>query len=382
MSKSTAIWIITGIILMLCLSCAQEEQGQGLAKVGGYVITEQTLQDRLEKMPPFMKQQLATPEGRQRFVEALVEEEVIVREARKRGFDDTEEFKDEMKQRERDMLVRLFYERVIQAEATPPDSEVVAYYESHIRDYSTPEYARARHILVDTRKQAIELKSRLESGADFGELAEEYSLDEQTKRRKGVFPGRIEREAPIGGLGNVPELKEAIFSLEVGEVSEPIKTDMGYHLVRVDERSPETVRPYEEVKAEISKVLTNTRQQGVRDRILEELKSDYNVVYLSESEERARTPEELFAMASEESDPRKKIEYYKEFIETYPANDRAYEAKFMIGFTLAEDLTDYDAAEKEFREFLAKYPDNDLSDDANWMLENMRSGAQPEFAPE
>ena len=382
MSKNTAIWVITGMIFVLCLSCAQEEGGQGLAKVGSYVITEQTLEDRLEKMPPFVKQQVATPEGKQRFLQALVEEEVIVREAMKRGLDDTEEFRDEIRQRERDLLVRLFYEKVIQAEATPPDSEVVAYYEAHIKDYSVPEHVRARHILVDTRKQALEIKSRLASGADFGQMAEEYSLDEQTKRRQGEFQGWIERDAPIKGLGNITEIKDALFSMEVGEVSEPIKTDMGYHIVRVDEHNPETVRPYEDVEGEISKVLTNTRQEGVRDRILAELKSEYNVVYLSESEEPPRTPEDLFAMASEESDPRKKVEHYRTFIETYPDNQRAYEAKFMIGFTLAEDLKDYDGAEKAFREFLDEYPENDLSDDANWMLENMRSGAQPDFAPE
>ncbi len=382
MVKKASIWIVTGVILGLCLSCAREDQDQGLARIGDYVITDQTLEDRLEGMPPFMKQQLATPEGKQRFVQAVVEEEIIVREALKRGFDDTEEFKDEIERRERDLLVRLFYERVIQAEATPPDSMTVAYYEAHLRDYSIPEHARARHILVETRKQALELKSRIESGADFGELVQEYSLDQQTKLRQGEMHGRIERGVPIKGLGDVPELEDAIFSLRVGEVSEPVKTALGYHLVRVDELNPETAKPFEEVKAEIATVLTNTRREGVRDRVLAELKSEYGVVYLSESKGQVETPEALFKMASEESNPQKKIEHYQKFIDIYPDNDRAYEAKFMIGFTLAEDVNDYDEAEKAFKEFLKEYPENDLSDDADWMLENMRSGGQPDFAPE
>ena len=311
-----------------------------------------------------------------------MEEEIIVREALKRGFDDTEEFKDEIKRRERDLLVRLFYERVIQAEATPPDSVAVAYYEAHLKDYSIPEHARVRHILVETRKQALELKSQIESGADFGQLALGYSLDQQTRQRQGEMHGMIERDAPIKGLGDVPELRDAIFSLEVGELSEPLKTDLGYHLVMVDERNPESARPFAEVQTEITTVLTNTNREGVRDRILADLKSEYGVVYLSESPEQVETPEALFKMASEESNPRKKIEHYQKFIDTYQDNDRAYEAKFMIGFTLAEDVNDYDAAEKTFKEFLEEYPENDLSDDANWMLENMRSGGQPDFSPE
>jgi hypothetical protein len=259
---------------------------------------------------------------------------------------------------------------------------VVAYYEAHIKDYSTPENARARHILVDTRKRALELRSQIESGADFGALAEEHSLDAQTRKTQGMIPGRIERDAPIRGMGDITELKEAVFSLEVGEVSDPIKTDLGYHLVMVTERNPESVKPFDEVRRDITTVLTNTRQEGVRDRVIADLMSKYDVVYLAESTDKPETPEEMFAKASEESNPRKKIDQYQRFIDTYPGNERAYEAKFMIGFTLAEDIKDFDEAEKVFKEFLEEYPENDLSDDASWMLENMRSGAQPEFAPE
>lgn len=383
MGKNAAIWMLTGLVLALCLSCAQEDQGQGLAKVGNYTITDQTVEKRLEGMPPFMQQQLATPEGKQRFVEALVEEEILVREALKRGFDDTPEFKDEIDRRKRDLLVRLFYEKVIQAEAAPPDSDVVAYYEAHLVDYSIPEHALARHILVETKNQALDLKKQIESGADFGELAREHSLDQQTKQREGLLHGRIERDAPIRGLGDVPELTDAIFSLAPGEISEPIKTELGYHLVRVDELNPETAKPLEEVEGDIANVLTNTRREGVRDRILADLKAKYDVVYLSGSGGgEPATPEDLFKVASEESNPRKKIEHYQKFIEMYPENERTYEAKFMIGFTLAEDIKDYDEAEKSFREFLEEYPANDLTDDANWMLENMRSDKQPDFAPE
>ena len=76
---------------------------------------------------------------------------------------------------------------------------------------------------------------------------------------------------------------------------------------------------------------------------------------------------------------RKKIEYYEEFVKTYPDNERVYEAMFMIGFTLAEDLRSYDEAQKAFEDFLEKHPESDLSDDARWMIENMRSGEEPDF---
>ena len=112
------------------------------------------------------------------------------------------------------------------------------------------------------------------------------------------------------------------------------------------------------------------------------MKSKYRVEYISEATEVARSPEDLFKTASEASGPREKIKYYRQFMEEFPENERVYEAQFMIGFTLAEDLKDYDEAERVFTEFLEKYPQGDLSDDARWMMENMRSGKEPQFDDE
>jgi peptidyl-prolyl cis-trans isomerase C len=381
LSRLAGISILLCVVVGLNASCGREDEGVPVAKVGNRVITEQDIEKRLESMPPFMRQQLSTPDGKKRFVNALVEEEAIVREARARGLDQTEEFNDEIEMAKRDLLVRLFYSKVIEAASAPSDAEVAAYYEAHLNDYTVPEHVMARHIVVETRREAQALKKEIESGADFGELARERSLDQQTKRREGIFHGRIERGKPISGLGEMPELVEAAFDLDVGELSDPIETELGYHLMRVDERNPAETRSLDTVREDIAAALANAKVEGVRDSLMGYLKNKYKVVYYLESSGQT-SPEGLFKLASEESDARRKIQYYRDFIETYPENERAYEAKFMIGFTLAEDLSDYDEAEGVFKEFLEEYPENDLTDDARWMLENMRTGGQPDFTSE
>jgi peptidyl-prolyl cis-trans isomerase C len=374
--------VVTVIIIGaigICLGCAKQEESEGLAKVGDKIITNADLEERLRGMPPYMKQQLSTPEGRKRFIQGLVEEEVIVREALARGLDRTDDFRREMELRKRDTLVRQFYSDVIEAEAAPPESLVVAYYEAHRVDYAVPENLQARHILVESKEQAENLRERLLAGEDFGELAEEHSLDQQTKGRDGMLHGSIERGAVVRGLGKLPEFVEGCFQIEEGELSQPIRTELGYHIVRVDKKNPETVKPLDEVRQEIEGLLRNTRVNEVRDRMLNDLKVKYKVVYLTEAQSGPKTPEDLFKLASEETNPQEKIKHYEEFIETYPDNERAYEAKFMIGFTLAEDLENFEEAEQVFNQFLEQYPESDLSDDAKWMIENMRSGTQPEF---
>ncbi len=375
--------LIIIVLVGICLSCAKEEPGEGLAMIGDEVVTLEDIQTRLEGMPPFMQEQLATPEGRARLLKAVVEEEIIVREALERGLDKTDVFKDEMARRERDMLVRLFYERVIEAESQPSPSDVDAYYEANKAEFTIPESVRGRHILVETKSEAQRVRSQLEGGADFVGLAKEKSLDTYTKDRDGVFHGEILRGKPIKGLGEVPELVEVCFQLEPGQLSQPVKTEKGYHIVRIDQRTRETVKPLDQVRSDIVSKLVYDNRAAVRDSILGELMTRYDVVFISDDTSAAlQTPEDLFKIASEESDPGLKIKHYRQFTEQFPDDERAYEAKFMIGFTMAEDLHDYDGAEQEFKEFLKQFPETDLSDDAKWMIENMRSGKQPEFGSE
>jgi peptidyl-prolyl cis-trans isomerase C len=371
--------IVFAAITAVLTGCAKEPESQGLAKVGGTVITEADFEARLKGMPPYMRQQLTSPEGKERFLKGLVEEEAIVQEAEAMGLDELDEFLAEMRLRRRDALVRQFYEKVIEAQSVPTDEEIAAYYEAHQEEFLVPEYLEARHILVDTKSEALKVLGRLAEGDSFEDLASEYSLDKQTSGRGGLLHGRVQRDAPIRGLGNLPELTEACFQLEVGTPSKPIRTEMGYHIVVVDGRFEESVRPLDEVRGEISNLLAPEVRERVRDEIVADLMSRYDVEFLVAYDTEPASPEDLFRLASEEPNPRKKIEYYEKFVEAYPDNERVYEAMFMVGFTLAEDLRDYDEAQKVFEEFLEKHPESDLSDDARWMLENMRSGEEPDF---
>jgi parvulin-like peptidyl-prolyl isomerase len=125
----------------------------------------------------------------------------------------------------------------------PTEQELSAYLEEHREDYDTPEEVHARHILIrvpegaseaeiaQAKKQIEDIKKELENGADFAELAKKYSQD----------PG----SAPNGGdLGffrrgqMVKEFEDAAFSLEPGQISDPVRTQFGFHLIKVEEKKP------------------------------------------------------------------------------------------------------------------------------------------------
>lgn len=373
------------IFLMICLvliSCSREKNQAGskqakvLAKIGNKQITMKDLEERYASMPPFIKQQINNPDGRRKLLKAMVDEEVIVREAESRGFERTDEFKTEMERRRRDTLINLFVDNVIDAAARPSEEEMKKYYEDNKDRFTEPAKANARHILTKTEGEAIEVKNRLLAGMDFAEAARKYSIDAVTNRRGGVIPGDITQEGDVPGLGRVAELVDAIFSMNPGEIGGPIKTELGYHIVKVEVKNPARPKEFERVKDQIESQMRVARQGAVRDSIMDALMKKYRVVFLEGEDVDLMGPDELFKQASEESNNMEKIKYYEMFLKRFPDNPRAYEAKFMIGFTLAEELHDYDGAEKVLKEFVEQYPNNDLTDDAIWMLENMRSGTQ------
>ncbi len=118
--------------------------------------------------------------------------------------------------------------------ATATESEARAFFEENKARFNRPETARARHILVpdDANGARIirEIRARIERGEDFAVLAREYSIDGSAQA--GGDLGSFER----GRM--VPEFEKAVFSLPIGKVSQPVKTQFGWHLIRVDERTP------------------------------------------------------------------------------------------------------------------------------------------------
>jgi peptidyl-prolyl cis-trans isomerase C len=89
--------------------------------------------------------------------------------------------------------------------------------------------ASARHILVATEKECLDLKEKIEKGADFGEMAQKYSKcpsGRQGGELGEFYPGQM-----------VPEFDKVVFSEEVGKVHGPVKTDFGYHLIEITSRS-------------------------------------------------------------------------------------------------------------------------------------------------
>jgi peptidyl-prolyl cis-trans isomerase C len=146
-------------------------------------------------------------------------------------------------------------------EGAVDEAKVQAAYEEATAEFQpAPEY-NASHILVETEERAQELKAELEAGADFAELAQANSSD-----------GSAAQGGELGWFGEgrmVPEFEAAVRELEVGEVSDPVQSQFGWHLIKLNEKRETSPPPLEQVRVEIENRL---RQEALQAE-LEELRA-------------------------------------------------------------------------------------------------------------
>ncbi|MFA7215212.1 MAG: peptidylprolyl isomerase, partial [Bacillota bacterium] len=148
--------------------------------------------------------------------------------------------------------------------------EMKEYFEQNKESFVVKEQIKASHILTETKEAAVEVKEKLSAGEDFAELAREYSTDESNKDSGGDL-GIVKR----GEM--VEEFEEAAFALEAGSISEPVKTNFGYHIIKVDEKKEAQEANYEKSKEEIEEILFDGKVQTEFNTWYKEKLDEYEI---------------------------------------------------------------------------------------------------------
>ena len=152
--------------------------------------------------------------------------DLILKEAKDQKIDQTAEFKDALQFTEAQLTQRVYLDKLLKENVT--DAKVQARYEEMAASLSNKVEYKASHILVKTEEEAKEIKLKLGKGADFSALAKEYSLD--NNKDDGGNLGYFTK----GQM--VPAFEDAVASLKVGETSSPVKTDFGYHIIKLEDK--------------------------------------------------------------------------------------------------------------------------------------------------
>jgi parvulin-like peptidyl-prolyl isomerase len=246
---------------------------------GSQKLTKSQFDDIMENLPENLKKQRGgnTPEARRMLGEQLAEILAYAEVARQMKVQDKPYVKVQLYLQAESTMASLLYQHLLESQ-TPTEAEEKAWYDAHKSDY---ENAKARHILIRFAGSRVPLKPNQKDLSDAEALAKTKALRERiVKGEDFAAVAKAESDdtgsgAQGGDLGSftrgrmVPEFDKAAFQLPVGEVSEPIKTAFGYHLIQVQERS---AKDFAEVKPDIEK---NLQTEAARKR-MDEIKAKAN----------------------------------------------------------------------------------------------------------
>jgi peptidyl-prolyl cis-trans isomerase C len=195
-------------------------------------------------------------------IEYLVERHLLAQAAVKQGVADSEEYKKRLAFYQAKALRDAYFNDSIKPSVT--DEEVKAAYEKEASKIKVAERVRARHILVQTEKEAKDVLARLSKGEKFEDIAKQVSLD--GSKDYGGDLGYFSAEEMV------PEFSKAAFALKVGDISPPVKTDYGWHVIKLEDRKQGGAQPYDQVKAGIKAVLMRKKVQDTVTELRKEAK--------------------------------------------------------------------------------------------------------------
>lgn len=255
------------VAILLGLNSRGRKEETVLARVDEETITLSDFNDRIARLPEQYQNMIG--ENKERFLDDIIVELLLCKEAIRRGIDKQEDTKEVLKEARRKILMAKLIEEAVEKKVGVEEAELRDYYEKNKEKFIVPERLRASHILVKTEEKAAEVLEKVSGGADFEELAKTESID-ITNRRGGDI-GYFTK----GQL--IPEFEEACSKLEIGEISPIVKTSFGYHIIKLTDRQPAHAKEFEEVRTEIARGVLSLKKRERFNLIVEDLKDKASI---------------------------------------------------------------------------------------------------------
>ncbi len=246
-------------------SAKQTPGDEILARVDGIAIrasdldfVEKEITSNITNLPPVARRRL--------LVEYLIDNHLFAAMAKQKNLEETDGFKRRMTYYRTRALREMLFEKEVKGSIS--EKLAKALYEERVESLKDEKEVRARHILLPTQAEAVDVLKKVTAGGDFAALAKEYSIDSRTKTRGG--------DLGFFGRGRmVSELEKAAFSLTPGQVKGPVKSDYGFHIVKLEEQRDKPVPNFEDVRNEIMTSLMQQRAQNVAEGLRTKAKIEF-----------------------------------------------------------------------------------------------------------
>jgi len=256
--------------------------GDVLATIDGEEITQADFDRELERIPHYAKLMAANPEKKKEFIDQMITNKLLLKEAKTRGIDEDEDILARIEDLKTRLITEKLMKEILDAKIEASDGEMKDYYDEHTDEFTRKEQVRASHILIDckpeataeedaaAKKKAQEVLAEVQKGGDFAELAKKHS--EGPTARRGGDLGYFSRGRMAA------EFDEAVFALaEVGDKTGIFKTKFGYHIATLTGRRDRKEQTFDEVKRRIEAKLKQTKKRDLYNNFIEGLKAKADI---------------------------------------------------------------------------------------------------------
>ncbi|MBN8544340.1 MAG: peptidylprolyl isomerase [Alphaproteobacteria bacterium] len=253
---------IFAALALICTGSAAWADDYVMLKVGNQDITATEVQRTWEGLFPTGSApafDTVNESVRQNVLRGIITEKLVMQEALKQNLDKNDAVLKEIKAAKNKIILRHFLDS--KTEGMISDDAVKAEYDRLVRAQKEEKEIRARHILVADEKEAKELAEKIDDGESFEKMAKEFSKDPGTAKQGGDL-GYFTKDKMV------KEFAEEAFDLDVGEVSDPVKSPFGWHLIKVEDKRAVTVPTYNEAKDDIKMRLQEAKLNSYMQQLL------------------------------------------------------------------------------------------------------------------
>ncbi len=248
------------------IGCSRSEN---VAYFDGQTITISEYIWEMDNLSVHARASIKTIDDKSEFVQRLITQELLVEEAIKRGIPNDDTIRYNIESYRRNLLINELLRREFDGRIAVTEEEVKQYYYKNIGQFTT-EVVEASHILVKKKEDAEMILRLLSMGKDFSELAVRFSVGPCAKM--GGSLGEITRGQMM------PNFEESLFLLEKpGEISSIVKTDFGFHIIRLDKSKTIKTSPLKDVSATIRRLITDKKEKDLFENYVEDLKKRINI---------------------------------------------------------------------------------------------------------
>ena len=242
-------YIASGAILALALAAACPASAKVLATVDGMEITDDDVQVALEDLGPTLPQQIEGPQREAYVLDYLIDLRLVARKAAAEKMGESADVARRLAYYRDKVMMETLLGKVAKDGAT--DAAMKQVYDDAASKQTSEEEISARHILVPTEDEAKAALKRVKGGENFAKVADEVSKDPGSK---GGDLGWFTKDRMV------PEFGEAAYKLKKGEISEPVKSQFGWHVIKLEDKRVKPFPSFEEVKTQVAQYVAQKSQ--------------------------------------------------------------------------------------------------------------------------